>query len=410
MGIRVTILTMMLGFCGALSGGAAGSPLPGQVVVTDVRIAVTGEQTRIVLNVSDAVTVETFLLADPYRLVLNLPDAVWKLPANWPRRTGGVVKAFRFGPMGPGRARMIFDLTRPAKVVDNLTLPPQGERRYRVVLDLAPQDEATFRKSAGWPMGERPAVGANDLSAPRPPPARAKKLICLDPGHGGIDPGATGVSGSLEKDVVLAASNEFRDTLVRSGRYQVIMTRDTDVFLSLKARVAFCRSKAADLMISVHADSAGGADNIRGATVYTLSDKASDAEAEELAKSENQSDVIAGVDIGREDDVVSSILIDLAQRDTKANSVKFAKALVPELEKTGRTLARSHKFAGFRVLKAPDVPSVLLEMGYLTNADDEVQLLSAPWRRQLAQAMLRALDAHFKGGPKPGAGAKPQLR
>lgn len=408
MGVRAIVLLAFLCLFASARAGAAASSMPGEVVVTDVRIAVTGEQTRIVLNLSDGVAVETFMLADPYRLVLNLPDTVWKLAPDWQRRKGGLIKGFRFGPMGPGRARMIFDLTGPAKVTDNLTLPPQGERRYRVVLDLAPETDAVFRKTATWPEGERPTAGANDLSAPRPPPARAKKLICLDPGHGGIDPGATGVSGSLEKDVVLAASNEFRDTLKRSGRYQVVMTRDTDVFLSLKARVAFCRSKAADLMISVHADSAGGSDAIRGATVYTLSDKASDAEADELAKSENQSDIIAGVDIGHEDNVVSSILIDLAQRETKVNSVRFAKALVPELEKTGRTLARSHKFAGFRVLKAPDVPSVLLEMGYMTNAADEVQLLSASWRRQLAQAMLRALDGYFAAGQ--GAGGKPKLR
>jgi N-acetylmuramoyl-L-alanine amidase len=371
----------------------------GEIVVTDMRIATTGEQTRIVINLSDSATVDHFTLADPYRLVFNLPNTTWKLPPNWKQAKGGLVKSFRFGRLGPERSRLIIDLTGPAKLTDTLILPPQGERRYRLVLDLAPASEAEFRKTAGWPEGETAAAAGQDLQGPRPPPKRAKKLICIDPGHGGIDPGATGVSGVLEKDIVLAASLEFRETLLKSNRFQVVMTRDSDVFLSLKARVAFCRSKSADLMISVHADSAGNVAGARGATIYTLSEKASDMEAEALARAENQSDTIAGVDIGQEDDVVSSILIDLAQRDTKANSVRFAKTLAPELERTGRARQGSHKFAGFRVLKAPDIPSVLLEMGYLTNADEEVQLRSAAWRRQLAQAVLQALDRYFAAKP-----------
>jgi N-acetylmuramoyl-L-alanine amidase len=378
---------------GALALNQAVIAVAREAVVTDVRISGSGTQTRIVLNLSDSVQVEPFLLADPKRLVLNLPETVWKLPKNWARAKGGAISAFRFGKLGPGRSRMVFDLTGPVKVLETVTLPPQGERRYRLVIDLGPSDETTFRKSAGWPAGEIAPPSGNDLAVDPKRPQRDKKLICIDPGHGGIDPGASGVSGTLEKDIVLTTSILLRDMLQRSGRYQVAMTRDTDIFLSLKARVAFCRGKAADLMISVHADSASVA--VRGATVYTLSEKASDVEAEQLARSENQSDVIAGVEIGREDDLVSSILIDLAQRDTKLKSVNFARALVPELNKTGRTVPRSHKFAGFRVLKAPDVPSVLLEMGYLTNAADEVQLQSAAWRATLVQAVVRALDAHF---------------
>lgn len=391
---------VLIGF-GVFALAAAWPVRAGELVVTDVRVAATGAQTRIVVNISDSVQVEHFTLADPYRLVINLPDTTWKLPPSWKSVKGGVVKSFRFGRLGPGRSRLIFDLTGPAVLTDNLILPPEGQRRYRLVLDLAPAQEAAFRKSAGWPASERAAAVGGDLAGLQPKPKRAKKLICLDPGHGGIDPGATGVSGVLEKDIVLAAALEFKKSLERSGRYQVAMTRDNDVFLSLKARVASCRNQSADLMISVHADSAGNVAGARGATIYTLSEKASDMEAEALAQSENQSDVIAGVDIGQEDDVVSSILIDLAQRDTKANSIRFAKALAPELEKTGRTMSRSHKFAGFRVLKAPDIPSVLLEMGYLTNADEEVQLRSETWRRQLSQAVLRALDRHFAGQGTP---------
>ena len=395
----VKVLILLI-FCLHALGQGSQYARAADLVVTDVRISAAAGQTRIVMNLSDSANITPFTLADPNRLVLNMPETVWKLPASRQKEKGGLIKGFRFGKLGAGRSRAIFDLSGPARLTEHITLPPQGERRYRLVLDLVPVPEAEFRRLSGWPDAERSAGGQSDLAPPRTPPKRTKKLICLDPGHGGIDPGATGVSGALEKDIVLAAALEFQETLRRTGRYQIALTRDSDVFLSLKARVAYCRSRSADLMISIHADSAGGAGaQAKGATIYTLSEKASDQEAEALAQSENQSDIIAGVDIGREDDVVSSILIDLAQRDTKANSVKFAKVLAPEMAKTGRSMPRSHKFAGFRVLKAPDVPSVLLEMGYLTNADDELQLKSETWRRQLAQAVLRALDAYFAAAP-----------
>ncbi|HAJ48273.1 MAG TPA: N-acetylmuramoyl-L-alanine amidase, partial [Alphaproteobacteria bacterium] len=207
-----------------------------------------------------------------------------------------------------------------------------------------------------------------------------------------------------EKAIVLSAATKLRDVLNKSGRYAAVMTRDTDIFLSLKARVAHCRNKGAALMISLHADSAGNALGARGATVYTLSEKASDAEAEELAKSENRADQIAGIHFPENDDLVSSILIDLAQKETKGKSIDFARSLVVELQETGPMVPKSHKFAGFRVLKAPDVPSVLIEMGYLTNAQDEGRILDERWQWQFAKAVTRAVDTYFsRSGPNLGA-------
>jgi N-acetylmuramoyl-L-alanine amidase len=365
-------------------------------VITDARIGVNGAQTRFVLNISDGVDIKVFTLADPYRLVLDLPEVDWKLPGKRPYASGSLIKGYRYGPFRLGRARMVLDLSGPVTVANNFTLPPEGERRYRFVLDLAAAEDAEFRKTAGWPEGEQPSDTGAELAQDSQKPQNAKRIVCIDPGHGGVDPGATGVAGSLEKDVVLAAAKKVRDALKRNRKYTIAMTRDSDVFLSLKARVAVCRQAKASLMISFHADSVASSHDIRGATVYTLSEKASDKEAEELANSENQSDIIAGVDLSKEPDIVTNILIDLAQRETKNNSVRFARTLVPELERTGRVVAKSHKFAGFRVLKAPDVPSVLIELGYLTNASDESQLRSETWRAQLAQAVVRAVERYFR--------------
>jgi N-acetylmuramoyl-L-alanine amidase len=194
---------------------------------------------------------------------------------------------------------------------------------------------------------------------------------------------------------VLSINAALRDALEETGRYKVIMTRDSDIFLSLKARVAVGRRAKADLFISVHADSAPNS-AARGASVYTLSERASDREAEALARSENQSDVIAGVDLTNESDIVTSILIDLAQRETKNSSVKFAQTLVPELQRVGGVTQKSHRFAGFRVLKAPDVPSVLVEVGYLSSAYDESEMKTRRWRANMASAISRAVDGYFK--------------
>jgi N-acetylmuramoyl-L-alanine amidase len=226
-------------------------------------------------------------------------------------------------------------------------------------------------------------------------PKNIKRVVVIDAGHGGVDPGATGVSGTLEKDIVLATALEVRDTLERSGKYTVVMTRDDDVFLSLRARVAVGRRAKGDLFISIHADSAPGS-SAQGATVYTLSERASDREADRLARSENQSDIIAGVDLTNESDVVTSILIDLAQRETKNSSVKFAQALVPELQQVAGVTQKSHKFAGFVVLKAPDVPSILIEIGYLSNQSDESAMRTARWRQSFAAAVGKAVDRYFK--------------
>ena len=282
-------------------------------------------------------------------------------------------------------------------------MPPDhpGED-YRLVLDFAPVDRPTYLATAGWTK-DATEEEPSEESQPAPPinsqgsNRNRIPVIVVDAGHGGIDPGATGGSGAQEKDLVLAIARTLSDTLRQTGRYDVVLTRDDDVFLSLKARVAVGRRRRADLFISIHADSAPGS-NASGASVYTLSEQASDREAAALAKSENQSDIIAGVDLTKEADIVTSILIDLAQRETKNNSAKFAQILVPELQKLGSLTHKTHRFAGFRVLKAPDVPSVLIEVGYLSNQADESAMNTSRWRRSITGGIARSVDTYFRHG------------
>ena len=224
--------------------------------------------------------------------------------------------------------------------------------------------------------------------------AAALPLIYIDPGHGGPDPGTVGHSGIYEKDVTLAMAKELRRQLLASGRYRVNLTRETDQFVALRPRFEMARQEHADMFISLHADSNPFFD-ARGATVYTLSETASDAEAEALAAKENKADLINGIDLSAQNTAVTSILIDLAQRETKNRSAAFAELLVQYMGQVTLMLRNSHRFAGFAVLKAPDIPSVLIELGYLSDARDEALLLSPPHRAKLAGAMLRAIDGYY---------------
>ena len=236
-----------------------------------------------------------------------------------------------------------------------------------------------------------------DLPIPnRKPRARGdRRIIVIDPGHGGVDPGAIGRSGVLEKDITLRTARTLKRRLERSGRYRVVLTRDRDVFIRLRDRIAVARRHDADLFVSLHADSIRRA-GIRGLSVYTLSEKASDKEAAELADNENKADLIAGIDLSAETPEVTDILIDLAQRETMNESVRFAAELVQELRRVTKLLRKTHRFAGFAVLKAPDIPSVLIEMGFLSNRQDERALRQEGYRARIADSVAQAIDRYFE--------------
>ncbi len=231
---------------------------------------------------------------------------------------------------------------------------------------------------------------------PSPAPPARRRIIALDPGHGGVDPGTVGINGVLEKEVTLDLAQRLRSLIEATGRYSVVLTREADVFVSLRDRMETARRADASLFISIHADSLGDS-RFRGASVYTLSDDASDSEAARLARKENRADIIAGTDLSAHDQTVASILIDLAQRVTNNKSIEFADVLTSELADVTALVRNTRRFAGFVVLKSPDVPSVLLELGYLSNPTDAANLARPEYRDKLAKATLRAIDRYFAG-------------
>jgi N-acetylmuramoyl-L-alanine amidase len=366
---------------------------------TGVRVGQKGPVTRIVLDLSERIEFRAFTLANPYRLVLDMPMVDWRLQSTVPTGGGDLVMALRFGRFTPHTSRVVLDVSGPIKVERKFVLPPRGgDSKYRLVIDMRPVSEAEFTRLAR----ERRAA-ANGGTARRakpllPKPVRprgAKRVVVLDPGHGGIDPGTIGRRGTKEKTVTLALAREVKRQLEATGRYKVVLTRERDYFVRLRQRVAKGRQAGGDLFLSLHADSIKNR-RTRGATVYTLSEKSSDAEAAALAAKENRADLIAGVDLANETDEVANILIDLAQRETMNLSARFANVLIEEMRKEIKLLRKSHRYAGFAVLKAPDVPSVLIEVGYLSNRIDEGLLRKVSHRRKLARGVVRAVDRFFR--------------
>jgi len=419
-----------------LVGIAFAIPAEAKTAVTGAKLGVEPNLTRVELALSDSAEYRIFTLADPNRIVIDLSEVAWKVKEGKKLQGRGLVAALRYGLFKSGTSRIVLDLTGPAAVTDARILPSDGKLPVRLALDLRPTDSAAFKAaaqtilfaSAGASAPGGPAtpaeVAPKDANAPKLTDAKipgsktvdkggtvtlqvapktvevipaplppAKPLIVIDPGHGGIDPGALG-SNAMEKNITLAVAKQLRQQLLASGRFRVVLTRDKDVFIPLRDRFKIARDKNADLFISLHADS-NPSNQARGASVYTLSDKASDAEAEALATKENKSDVIAGVDLSKENQTVSGILIDLAQRETTNMSSRFASILVNDLRNETMMLQNSHRFAGFAVLKAPDVPSVLLEMGYVSSSADEQLLTNPRHQKKLAAAVTNAIENFF---------------
>ena len=241
-------------------------------------------------------------------------------------------------------------------------------------------------------LGVAPAA----LAEPRPTktPVSKAHLVMLDPGHGGLDPGAIGLSGVYEKEVALATAREVARLLAASKRFRVELTRRDDEFIALPDRVAQARAAGAELFLSIHADALPDA-GVRGASVFTLSEKASDKEAAELAARENKADLIAGIDLSRHEPVVSEILLDLASRETNNLSIRLARELVSELGRDVRLLNNTHRSAGFAVLKAPDVPSALVELGCLSNRVEDRLLQQTSYQRKLATGIARSVNDYF---------------
>ena len=399
MSSRAKIIALAAGLLGLAGAGAGAFP-----VANEVRLGGDAKDTRFVMDLSEKVDLATFTLADPYRLVIDLPQVVFQLPAKTGENGRGLIKAFRYGLVMQGGSRIVMDLKGPARVDKAFVLPPAEGQPARLVIDLVATDREAFVRNMS--LDRRPAQQSQPRLALPAVPDDARPLVVIDPGHGGIDTGTKAASGEQEKIIVLEFATTLRDKLERSGKYRVAMTRQDDSFVALSERVKFARSLKASLFVSIHADYLPRKEGeAQGATVYTLSENASDSEAARLAEAENKADVIAGVDLTAESNAIADILIDLAQRETKAFSHQFAKTLLTELKTATKLHKIPNKSAGFLVLRAPDVPSVLLELGYVSTKDDLKQLMSAAWRERTADAMTRAIDS-FLAPRLAGATAK----
>jgi N-acetylmuramoyl-L-alanine amidase len=378
---------------GGASGAAAGDAL---VRATGVRIGSHGEETRFVVDLSGPVRHRTFAIANPNRIVVDLPHLDWRTRQEGPLRRDAVIKTYRFGAFTAGANRIVIELRQPAAIARSFVLPPRGAvKTYRFVLDLKPVSQDAFLASVRAPARMQRRGAAVRSPPKRRRAARGKPVIVLDPGHGGIDPGTRGRLGTREKYVTLNVARAIRRQLLATGRYKVVMTRSGDTFVPLRQRIVIARKAGGDLFISLHAD-ALSIRSFRGASVYTLSEQASDDEAAALAKKENKADIIAGIDLGRESGEVRNILIDLAQRETMNRSALLARFLLAALDRETKLVShKKHRFAGFAVLRAPDVPSVLIELGYLSNAADERLLRSPRHHAKLARAIVRAIDRYI---------------
>ncbi len=438
-----------------------------------------------------AVPFNVYVLSSPYRVMIDLPDVDFRLKGRVRNRSGGLVRAVRYGRMAPGKARIVLEVDGPVLIRRSYALHPQGARPARLVVELVRTDEGTFRAllaavgengeegggdgerrasdtrplRAGDPVpedlpmitrayrrlvemaaaGEEPRVPSSieDLLENTPvtfdmPPSRTanagqkgrkaegtrqqkteetkkkrkqragmrgkgdgaaasaprRPLIVIDPGHGGKDPGAIGYRKHREKDLVLAFARTLAARLRATGRYRVLMTRSGDTFLTLRERVRFARRHDAALFISIHADKFRTR-SAHGAAIYTLSEKASDEEAAELARKENAADVIDGVDLGADSEEIRGILIDLTMRETKNHSIWLARNLASHLRRVTKVRPRPVRSADFRVLRNPEVPAVLVEIGYVSNTKDVRNMLSPRWRERTAAAMVKAVNRYF---------------
>ena len=417
-------------------------------VISDAWVANHDEVTRVSLSMSAPVPYQVFTLEEPHRVVIDLTNVRWRQSSRPP--PSGLFLSLRHGRFKPDAYRVVIEC-RDAVAVSNSALIPSGTGGYRLVVDLvAARAPAARRTEPGertsrervtdlagskipkvggetisplvgatglavgdigpppgaigeeWPRGQAasgtPVPLASVRPKPRPPVAAAlpaiRWVVALDPGHGGQDPGAISLGGNYEKHVTLAVARVLQSELKSSGRYKVVLTRSGDRFIRLRDRIAIARAAGADIFVSLHADSMPNY-AVRGLSVYTLSERASDAEAAALAERENKVDLIGGIKLAGETPEVTNILIDLIQRETMNESARFASLLVDELQQATTLLPRTHRFAGFAVLKAPDVPSVLIELGYLSNGTDERLLHSSEYRQRLARGIARAIDRYF---------------
>lgn len=391
---------------------AAAPAWAGSASATAASLSGDAHRTTFRLDLSAGVMAEIYTLANPYRVIVDLPDVAFDLPDGTGQAGLGLVSTFRYGLFAEHKARVVLDTTGPVRI-ERAGMTAAGEGSGVVfTFDMITTDPASFGLGTGAGKAAESAATpppGEGAEAAKPRPA-GKARIMIDPGHGGIDAGAVSASNVLEKDIVLAVARELASQLAASGRYDVRLTRTSDVFVSLDQRLNLSRTEGADLFISLHADSLAersAAQAIRGATIYTLAERASDEQARRMAEKENASDLIAGLNVadGPGDDEVKSILFDLMKRETANFSADFSNVLVRKLKGTAPLSRAPQRSAAFKVLKQTHAPSVLIELGYLSHPEDEKLLNTSTWHRSIAAAIAAAIDAYFAkrtaGSPAP---------
>ena len=351
-------------------------------VIQDVRSGQQMNGLRIVIEGTEKFNYDAFLLDNPNRLVVDIKNA--RVQGKLSVRTNSILRNFRIGELAKANGkRLVFELKNNVNIRKKFVLEPQkGQSNWRLVVDLMQHGSNSVYQN------DKNSGSGHSV-------VRRKKIVVIDPGHGGKDPGAIGRSyKTYEKNVTLAMGKELRRALENQG-FKVYMTRSTDVFIPLRKRVAIARAHHADLFISLHADSAANR-KARGLSIYTLSERASDREAEALAERENKADIIDGMDFSDNSPEINDVLISLSQNDSRNKSSKFASYVVAEMKRQVKLINDTHKFAGFAVLKAPDIPSVLIELGYLSNYSEEKFLRQQSYRRKLSEAIARSVVKYFK--------------
>jgi N-acetylmuramoyl-L-alanine amidase len=354
---------------------------------------------KLVFDLSRIVAASASALASPNRIVVDMPEVNFQLDPSVGRvaalRDDSLVKDFRFGLLAAGKSRIVVDLARTACPADVSTRPiVDGAPAARLTIDLKPCDPSAFAA-----LVRSPPVSA--ASAPDAPTLAQPRVIVLDPGHGGVDGGANGLGGVQEKTLVFEFCTELKRQLDATKRYRVVMTRDADQYVDLDDRVDLARAANAALFISVHADALSEDADVSGSTVYTVADRASDAEAARIAARENAADRDPGGRKRQDDPDVADILFDLRRRETRTFAHIFSRGLVESLRGAAKLNHNPERSAGFVVLKAPEFPSVLVELGYLSNPQDVRSLTSPEWRAKAAGAMVNAIDSFFSGTEKP---------
>lgn len=387
----------------------AAANIAAESVIDSAIVVGSPNQTVFKLGMTKGVTAEVFTLADPFRVIIDLPNVAFRLADGSGQKAQGLISAFRYGQFATGQARVVIDTTGPVRITKaEMTTRPGGSAgvAFEIVLETTTRDAfgggtgkaAADREKAAEAVSSAKAAGPETSALPKP--ATSKPVILIDPGHGGIDGGAVSSLNLLEKNIVLLVGKELEKQLRARGRYDVRLTRSADNFVSLDKRLKASRDANAELFISLHADSISNlmaARAVRGATVYTLSERASDEQARAMAEKENASDLIAGLDAGNneKDNDVKGILIDLMKRETANFSADFSKILVGKLKRNVRLSSDPQRSAAFKVLKQTGAPSVLVELGYMSQDEDQRLMSSPEWQRGAAMSIADAVDAFF---------------